>query len=166
MIAIRMLCPRGLERDDRTQRRSTNRSMASENNTGASFAVLIDALARGEDDARERAYEQLLEEAQERGEEAVDALIEAMAHTDREIREAASAILGEMGEPVFERASEIANSLRDPDPTVRGNAALILSQAGEAAVATLPHLRDALEIEEDDWASAIILDAVTKIERV
>lgn len=125
---------------------------------------LLRTLREGKDAAREEAFDHLMEDARELGPGAAGRLVDALASENLNVRLSVSAALSHVPTMTPDDAARLALSLRDADPTVRGNVAQALGRLGTAARDLSNQLDLALQTEEDDWAGAIMLEAVGRLE--
>ena len=129
------------------------------------IARFIDAVETGDERTCEEAFEALLSDSQGiENDLEVRPFLDALAHPDVNVRQAVSAVLGEIPISSSELTGCITRALADHDSTVRGNAAMALGKLGDAAIRKLDELHVALGTEEDSWATAIMLEAIARIE--
>lgn len=133
----------------------------NESNPPLSLKVFVEAVAQGDD-----ALEDIFEQLKPLGPQATHLLLlRALKHESIPVRQAASTALSEMGSEISSFAADLAPALRDHDPVVRGNIALALAGVGRPAAEALEDLDTALGAEEDGWATAMMIEAITKIEQ-
>lgn len=125
--------------------------------------ALIENLSSPDEGRRDEAFEILMEEVGSLETAEVRTLLDALSHPETIVRQAVSAALSGV-QKLIEAADSLATGLRDPDPTVRGNIAIALGTLGPSADRLLPDLNDALGAEDNDWASAAILETIRQIE--
>ncbi len=126
--------------------------------------TVIAELAGASDAEREDIFDRLMEEAIRLGDDAVSGLIASLDHQDVGVRQAVSAALSEVVNKAATHRDRLRDSLKDSDPIVRGNVAMSLANMGPAAGDCVRDLKDALQIEEDDWACVVMMEAVEKIQ--
>lgn len=129
-----------------------------------SVDAVIAELAGAREGEREDIFDRLMEEAIRLGDDAVAGLISSLDHQDIGVRQAVSAALSEVVYKAATHRDRLRLSLRDSDPVVRGNVAMSLANMGSAAEDCICELKDALQIEEDDWACVVMMEAVEKIQ--
>lgn len=125
---------------------------------------MIDRLISPNEDVREKAFHQLENSACDLDRREVDGLVEALDHPDPEVRMSASAALSRVRVLGTDVVTRVARSLRDPNPTVRGNIAQTIGRIGPQVGAEARGLLElALQLEEDDWAAAVIDRAIERV---
>jgi HEAT repeat protein len=138
--------------------------MQSDGSNHESIPSLIERIDGAEADEREAAIEVLIDRAPGLDSGGVGDLLDALDHPRPEVRLHVSAALGLVDRLDAASAERIARALRDNDPTVRGNAALALGRIGARAAVHRVALDFALQTEEDDWAGAVMLEALRRID--
>lgn len=124
----------------------------------------IEAVMSGRQTASDDALDRLTFEARRMGSGAVDALLEALEHENPRVRHAVLAALGDLGFKAAPGMAKIVSALRDVESSVRGSAAQALGAIGPEAKGSLRALDMALGVEDDPWASAIMLETISMLQ--
>jgi HEAT repeat protein len=85
----------------------------------------------------------------------VPGFIEALSDKDVEVRRFAVSMIGLVGANVHDVIQPLTAALADPNPFVRGTAAMVLADYGSVADEVLPHLERLLQDEEFNRVTAV-----------